>query len=179
MPLTFPSDTRFAASNRVMTHGTARLARRTVPNRKVGRMNSAYFPALAALAGSAVGALASFATTWITQHAQERNSIQAQSFARRERLYGEFIDEASSVFADALLHQLTESTRMVRLYAIRSKLRLFAPTAVTKAADEAVKRIIDTYMAPDMMPIDLSRVDMARLDFLQSFTEFCRDDLLA
>jgi len=37
-------------------------------------MNNAYIPAVAALAGSAIGALASFATTWLTQHAQEEMS---------------------------------------------------------------------------------------------------------
>ena len=125
-----------------------------------------------------MGAIASFATTWLTQNTQERNSRQARSFERKERLYGDFIDEASSVFADAMLHQLTDSTRMVKLYAARSKLRLFAPTAVTTAADEAMQRIIDTYMAPDVKPMDISRADVAKLDLLRSFTESCRDDLL-
>ena len=35
-------------------------------------MNSAYISAIAALAGSGIGAVASFATTWLTQDAQER-----------------------------------------------------------------------------------------------------------
>jgi HAMP domain-containing protein len=45
--------------------------------------------AFAALAGSAIGAFASFATTWLTQHQQERATRLTQEMSRRERLYGE------------------------------------------------------------------------------------------
>lgn len=141
-------------------------------------MNSAYIPALAALAGSALGALASFATTWLTQNFQERTQRQSQSVGRRERLYGEFIEEASSLFGDALLHHLSDATRMINLYAIRSKLRLFAPTAVTDAADDAMRLIIQTYSASNLTLDEIHGVDQAKIDFLRVFTERCRDDLL-
>jgi hypothetical protein len=35
-------------------------------------MNSVYLPALAALSGSAIGALPSFASAWLIQHYQDR-----------------------------------------------------------------------------------------------------------
>ncbi len=65
-------------------------------------MDNAYISAVAALAGSGIGAAASFATTWLTQDAQVRAQRFAQAMARRERLYGEFIEEASKLFADSL-----------------------------------------------------------------------------
>ena len=49
-------------------------------------MNSAYISALAASAGSAIGALASFATTWLTQHEQERATRLAQEMSRMANL---------------------------------------------------------------------------------------------
>ncbi|GBD49843.1 hypothetical protein [Methylopila sp. Yamaguchi] len=58
-------------------------------------MDAGYISALAALAGSAIGALASLDTTWLTKHAQERATLLVQDRARREALYGEFIQEAS------------------------------------------------------------------------------------
>jgi len=58
-------------------------------------MNDTYTSGIAALAGSAIGALASFATTWLTQHSQERAQRFAQAMTRREHLYGGFIEEAS------------------------------------------------------------------------------------
>ena len=46
-------------------------------------MDVALIPAIAALAGSAIGALASLASTWLTQHAQVRAQRVAQAMARR------------------------------------------------------------------------------------------------
>jgi hypothetical protein len=69
-------------------------------------MDTAYISAFAALAGSAIGALASFATTWLTQHAQEQPRALRREMSRRERLYGEFVDEVSRLLADALTHHL-------------------------------------------------------------------------
>jgi hypothetical protein len=65
-------------------------------------MDNAYISAIAALAGSGIGAVASFATTWLTQDAQVRAQRFAQAMTRRERLYGEFIEEASKLFTWAL-----------------------------------------------------------------------------
>ena len=63
-------------------------------------MNDEYMSGIAALAGSATGALASFATTWLTQRKQEREQRSAQAMALRHQLYGEFIEEASKLFTD-------------------------------------------------------------------------------
>jgi hypothetical protein len=52
-------------------------------------------PVGSALAGSAIGGVASIATTWLTQHSQDRSRRHAQSVGRRERLHGDLIDEAS------------------------------------------------------------------------------------
>jgi hypothetical protein len=59
-------------------------------------MNVAYMSAFSALAGSGIGGVASFATTWLTQYSQDRAQRRVQSVGRRERLYGDFIDEAST-----------------------------------------------------------------------------------
>jgi hypothetical protein len=61
-------------------------------------MDQAYFSAFAALAGSAIGALASFGTTWLTLNTQAHAQRLAESKSRKEHLYGEFIDHASRVF---------------------------------------------------------------------------------
>ena|SRR5882757_1566865 len=87
-------------------------------------MDNAYISAIAALAGSGIGAVASFATTWLTQDAQVRAQRFAQAMTRRERLYGEFIEEASKLFADSLAHQLDDPSKFVRLYALVGRLRL-------------------------------------------------------
>ena len=75
----------------------------------------------------AIGALAFFMTTWLTQHYQSRSQRIAQEDSRREKLYGGFIDQAAILFGDALINQLTDSSKIVPLYAVMGKLRLFGP----------------------------------------------------
>jgi hypothetical protein len=141
-------------------------------------MEAAYISAFAALAGSAIGASASFATTWLTQHQQERVTRLAQEMSRRERLYGEFIDEASRLLADALTHHLEEPSKMVPLYAIMGKLRLFASADGVARADEVMGQIVEIYDLPNAHfrnPAD--RPTQQRVDILLAFGEACREDL--
>jgi hypothetical protein len=140
-------------------------------------MDNAYVSAIAALAGSAIGALASFGTTWLTQHAQERAQRFGQAMARREHLFGEFIDEASKLFADALIHQLEDVSKFVRLYALVGKLRLFASAKVVAKAEEVMQRIIETYDLPN---VDFRKPEARQehvADLLRGFSEACREDL--
>jgi hypothetical protein len=144
----------------------------------VSAMNPAYISAFAALAGSAIGALASFATTWLTQHVQERAARLVQEKSRRERVYGEFINEASRLLADALTHHLEDPSKMVALYAIMGKLRLFAPTNVVARAEEVMGQIVEIYDLPNADFRNPSeRPAQHRVDILRTFGETCRDDL--
>ena len=138
-------------------------------------MNAAYLSALSALLGSAIGALASLATTWLTQRYQDRMQRAAQETSRRERLFGEFIDVSSKLFADALTHTLDDPSKLVPLYAIRSKLRLFASKATIESANAVLDRVIATYYQPNM---DLEDpVSVHEVDFLGDFAAACRAEL--
>jgi hypothetical protein len=141
-------------------------------------MNNAYIPALAALAGSAIGALASFATTWLTQHSQERAQRYAQAMTLREQLYGRFIEEASKLFTDALTHELDDPSKFVALYALVAKLRLFASPSVIANAEQVMRRIVETYNLPNRdyrKPVDIE--EQPEQDLLRGFSEACRGDL--
>jgi hypothetical protein len=140
-------------------------------------MNSAYISAIAALAGSGIGAVASFATTWLTQDAQQRARRFAKAVTRRERLYGEFIEEASNLLTDALTHQLEDPSKFVRLYALVGKLRLSASANVIAEAEKVMQHIVETYHLPNRdfrNPEDRQRDDV---DMLRAFSEACREDL--
>jgi hypothetical protein len=58
-------------------------------------MSTVYLPAIAALAGSAIGGLTSFASAWLTQYRQDRANRLSGEKARRQKLYKQFIDEAA------------------------------------------------------------------------------------
>ena len=87
-------------------------------------MDTAYLSVAAALAGSAIGGLTSLANAWLTQHAQARAQQRAYEQAKREELYGQFIAEASKLYADALQHQTEEASALVSLYALIGRIRL-------------------------------------------------------
>ena len=54
-------------------------------------MNTVYLPAIAALAGSAIGGLTSFASAWLTHYRQDRANRLSGEKARRQKLYKQFI----------------------------------------------------------------------------------------
>lgn len=139
-------------------------------------MNPASISALSALAGSAIGALATFATTWLTQHHQARTQRWQQESARRERLYGEFVDMAAQLYVEALSHAF-EPEKVVPLYALISRMRLFAPLEAVQSASAVMGKIVEAYLAPNY-EFDLRGEEAEeKLDLLREFTEICRDDL--
>jgi hypothetical protein len=108
-------------------------------------MDPAYVPVLAALAGSAIGALASFATTWVAQSTQARAMQRTQDRERREALYGEFIREASRLFVDAFEHEMDDPAKLVQLYAIVSTIRLFGHPRTLQEAERVMNGIGAAY----------------------------------
>jgi hypothetical protein len=140
-------------------------------------MDNAYMSAIAALAGSAIGGLATIATTWLTHHAQTRTQRFAQATARQEHLYGEFIDEAAKLVTDAVTHELDDPSKLVRLYALVGKLRLFASADVISQAEEVMRLIVQNYDLPNR---DFRNPESRRQqssDVLRAFSEACRKDL--
>jgi hypothetical protein len=140
-------------------------------------MDNAYMSAISALAGSAIGGFATIATTWLTHHAQTRAQRFAEATARQERLYGEFIDEAAKLVTDALTHELDDPSKIVRLYALVGKLRLFASANVISQAEEVMRRIIQTYDLPNRDFRNPENRRQQSSDVLRAFSEACRKDL--
>jgi hypothetical protein len=143
-------------------------------------MNPAYLPALAALAGSATGGLTSLASAWLTLRRQGHTTRLSQDRARREKLYRLFIDEASKLYADALVHDDAEVSALVRAYALISRMRVVSSPAVVEKAEAVVRMIVDTYFAPNKTFPEVRKL-MANhaIDPLRSFSEECRADLQA
>jgi hypothetical protein len=142
-------------------------------------MNPAYISALSALFGSAIGALASLASTWLTQHHQDERRQRAQDTVRRERLFVEFIDLSSKAFVDALQQtSIQDPSHLVRLYASMGKLRLFASDRTIEAAERVMDGIIETYYSPELNTQKRPHVG-GKSDILRDFAERCRAELQA
>ena len=95
-------------------------------------MDSPYLPAVAALAGSAIGGLTSFASAWLTQRHQDRANRLSRDKARRQKVYRQFIEEASKLYADALVHDDLQISTLVSAYALISRMRVLSSPLCSK-----------------------------------------------
>src|SRR5690349_5946631 len=98
-------------------------------------MDTAYLTACAALAGSAVGGLTSLAASWISQQGQVRAQQRAWDKNKRQDLYREFIDEASKLHGDSLVHDEADISFVVGVYALISRMRVTSSPMVIRAAE--------------------------------------------
>src|SRR5215469_4633375 len=101
-------------------------------------MDTAYVSAFAALGGSAIGGATSFAAAWITQRQQANVQLLLQEKTRRQDLYKQFIDDASKLYVDSLIHDQTQIPPLVSLYALVNKIRVVSSPGVAKRADKVV-----------------------------------------
>jgi hypothetical protein len=141
-------------------------------------MDSAYFSTIAALAGSMIGGLTSLATSWLTQHAQFRAQERGHDLSRREDLYRDFIEEASRLYADAYEHDKADTSKLVNLYALVSRMRVRSSPRIIESADRVVRVIIETYLAPNKTFRDVPEIlDNEAMDPLREFSNACREEL--
>lgn len=143
-------------------------------------MDARYVSAIMGLAGVTIGGATTFATSYVLQRAQLRQQGRHRERARRDSLFGDFIAEASRLYADALGHEKDDVAELVRLYALIARMRLMSSGEVVTAAERALDRIIETYLTPNRGLHDL--IGVARrgeINFLRDFAEACRSDLAA
>jgi hypothetical protein len=141
-------------------------------------MNSVYLPALAALAGSAIGGLTSFASAWPSQDRQHEATRLLQEKSRRQKLYKQFIDEASKLYADALVHDRSKVASLVSVYALIARMRVLSSPDVVEQAEAVVGMIVETYFEPNKTFPELRELIRSRtMDPLRALSEECREEL--
>jgi hypothetical protein len=139
-------------------------------------MNMLYIPALASFSGSASGTVASIVIGWLTQRRKDRGRHTLRAISQREELYKSFIGEASRLYADALVNDKSEVSKLVDLYALIARMKILSNDAVIEAAEKAGRLIIDTYLSPNKTFIDLPDL-INEMDPLRDFSEACRREL--
>lgn len=121
--------------------------------------------------------MTSFASAWLTQRRQDRARRLSQKKGRRQKLYKQFIDEASKLYADALVHNQAEVSALVSVYALVSRMRILSSSAVVEKA-EAVLRMIVTYFEPNKTFPELRNLlNTHPMDPLWVFSGECRAEL--
>src|SRR5262249_23424672 len=102
--------------------------------------------------------------------------------AKRETAYSEFIDQASKLYVASATHHIDddagELVDTVSLYAIASRIRLFASDQVITEAMKVIDRIFTQYGAANIS-VEQLRVSAVerRDDPLIAFSVVCRHEL--
>ena len=132
---------------------------------------SASITALAAIAGSVVGGLASFLTTFFTQRNQAHRDLVSRDAAHREELYSQFIKEAANLYIDSQDKTLENAVPLIGMYSLIGRIRLIAGDKVLLAA------VVDSYRRPPTTFEDLYKLAReSQVDPLKEFTEACREE---
>ena len=122
--------------------------------------------------------LTSLASAWLTQHHQDRSTGLSQDKVRRQKLYKQFIGEASKLYADALARDKAEISALVSVYAPISRMRVVSSSAVVEKAEAVILMIVDTYFVPNKtFPEVRKLMNNHAIDPLRAFSEECREEL--
>ena len=81
-----------------------------------------------------------------------------------------------SVYADALVNDKSEVSKLVDLYALIARMKILSSDAVIEAAEKAGRVILETYLSPNRTFVDLPDL-INEMDPLRDFSEACRCEL--
>ena len=141
-------------------------------------MDGALLSTVSALAGTAIGAVSSLGSTYLSTQAQTRAAKLAAERAKREELYGGFMDELAKLYADALDNKGVNNERLTRAYALSGRIALYASDPVADAAVHAMRFIVDLALGPKRSAEDMRRLmDDPQADVIRAFAVCCRAEL--
>ncbi|HJW47278.1 MAG TPA: hypothetical protein VJ484_12430 [Lysobacter sp.] len=143
-------------------------------------MDASIITAVAALTGSLVGGLTTFATTWFTHRYQARRERMAKEIAKRETLYGDFINEATRVGINATEREIDSLSELTQLLALINRIRLTSSDEVLAAANAVLIQIGELYIGGNKTPREVfeeARNLGTAPDPLRAFSEACRREL--
>jgi hypothetical protein len=139
-------------------------------------MDLTYIPAVAAFSGSASGTLATVLTGLFTQRRKDRALRRSRATSQCQELHRSFVEEASRLYADALVNDTSETSKLVDLYALIGRMRILSIDEVIEAAEKTGRLIIETHLSPNKTFVDLPEV-LDGMDPLRHFSEACRREL--
>ena len=140
-------------------------------------LSAAVVNIIAALTGTAVGSLAPVLSNYILQKSITQRDLLNRQLGQRETLYSDFIQEASRLYADAMIHDLDGLNDLVALFALVSRIRLLGSPHVVKAAEDFVKIVVQHYGEPNITLEQIRSAALsAKVDPLGSFSAACRKE---
>jgi hypothetical protein len=141
-------------------------------------MDNTLTSVLAALSGSVIGASTPVLSNFVLQRSVSQRELTNRVIAQREELYSEFIRQGTGYYAKALSQSLENIDGLVEMYALASRIRLFASSSVLEAAEAFVQKLVTKYGEKNMT---IEQIESAALkehaDPLNDFALKCRAEL--
>lgn len=143
-------------------------------------MDPGVLSTLSALAGTVIGAVSSLGTTWITTQSKTRAERRAAEIAKREDIYGRFIDDLSKLYANALTTVGVDYDRLSSAYALKGRITLYASQPVADSAQHAIRFVVDLAIGPTRSDAEMRAImDKDGADVIGDFANACRAELQA
>jgi hypothetical protein len=143
-------------------------------------MNEALLSALAALTGSALGGIAPIVSNYVIQRGLTERELLTRELGERQALYSDFIQLGITLYVRATTRAPEDENvdDLVQLWAIVSRIRLYASEPVIDAAQEFASVITKGYGSAPIPIEDLRNATLApHIDPLNSFSKRCREEL--
>jgi hypothetical protein len=135
---------------------------------------------VAALLGAVIGGVLSVVASWVAQYIQSRSQWLSQEVQRRQQLYSEFLETASSCFADALQEHDPDRGMVGKLYGEIGRMRLQSSELVVKEATDVARVIMATYAAENRTAQEITALTADdSFDPFCDFSNACRAELVA
>ena len=147
---------------------------------KEKQRNTATLSALAALSGSALGGITPLISNYLIQRGLTKRELLSRELADRQTLYADFIQFATKVYVTATTKQLDDVDDLIALYALVSRIRLFASEPVIGAAEQFAMRVTKRYGEASLTMEDLRNETLSpHVDPLHDFSSLCRLEMRA
>ena len=130
-----------------------------------------------AVAGTLLGGLTSFATTYVTQGRQGRAERLLRELERRDDVYARFAELSYELAWDAIENTLESAKTLIRLSALVGRIRLASSHEVLQAAERVIDYLIETYQEPPGKASEMVANEPRKFTApLIAFTQACRDE---
>ncbi|HEY1760606.1 MAG TPA: hypothetical protein VGG72_34845 [Bryobacteraceae bacterium] len=143
-------------------------------------MNEALISAVAALTGSALGGITPIISNYLVQRGLTERELFTRQLAERQELYSEFIRFGAKVYVSATTQEPKDENfdDLTALYALVSRIRLYASPPVIEAAQDFASLVTEEYGRP---AISIEALRSAALNQhvnpLSKFSIQCRQEL--
>ena len=112
----------------------------------------------------------------MTQRLQARREQVSLDLAKREALYGEYIEQVTPLFAESIENTEFDPAKIFGLYSILGRIRLSSSDEVLREAEDVIANLLTWYSNPalELRAVMEQAARREGSDPIEVFTQACR-----